>query len=160
MKNTVIGAGKLGLATATSLARIGHTVICVDRDEYRVEQLSRGWLPFAEPEFNALLTDAVDRRQLQFTSRLREAVAGADTILLAVDTPPVADGSPDLRELWIVTDMLMYHLRTGTRLVIKSAVPRDTNQQVANRINRMTWRNVDVISDPCYLEPEGMLHQS
>jgi len=159
MKITVIGTGKLGLATATSLARIGHDVFCVDRDEYRVEQLSRGLLPFAEPELNAWLTGAVECRKLQFTSLLREAVASADTIYLAVDTPTNPDGVTDLRELWIVTDMLMYHLRTETRLVIKSVVPCNTNQQVADRINRMTWRDFDVISHPCDSQPESMVDE-
>ena len=148
MKITVIGTGVLGLATATSLAGIGHDVLCLDRDENRVERLSRGLLPFEVPEYNELLADATECRRLRFTSRFGDTIASAEAVILAVDTLIHPDDSEDLRELWIATDLLVHDLRPDTLLVIKSAVPAGTDQRMADRIDRMIWRAVDVVSEP------------
>ena len=146
MRSTVIGTGKLGLATAASLADSGHQVLCVDSDEHRVEQLSQGLFPGTDVELTRLLSDLQAGGQIQFTCMLSDAVAAADTVFLAVDTPFTTDGGTDLRQLWIVIDMLMYYLQSDAKLVIKSAVPRETSQRVADRISRMTWREFDVVS--------------
>jgi UDPglucose 6-dehydrogenase len=42
MRVSVFGAGYVGLVTATCLASVGHSVICVDVDRRRVLDLSRG----------------------------------------------------------------------------------------------------------------------
>ena len=147
MKTVVIGTGKLGLDTAAALSEFGQGVLCVDRDEDRAEQLSRGLFPFADSDSNKLLAVAAERRRIHFTSDLRAAVASAETVVLAVDTPRNRDGRTDLREFWIATDMLMYHLPTDARLVIKSEVSFTTCQQFVDRICRMTWREFDVVTN-------------
>src|SRR4051794_35539008 len=38
----ILGAGYVGLVTAACLARLGHRVVCIDRDEGRVERLTQG----------------------------------------------------------------------------------------------------------------------
>ncbi|MDE2617653.1 MAG: FAD-dependent monooxygenase, partial [Burkholderiales bacterium] len=49
MKVSVIGAGYVGLVTATCLAEMGHEVICMDSDALRVELLRSGAVPIYEP---------------------------------------------------------------------------------------------------------------
>ena len=144
MKITVIGTGKLGLVTATSLAQHDHDVLCVDRNEHRVNALLQDLSSSMAPDCYELSVDVIERQKLRFSCALREAVASADTVVLAVDIPINPDGSSDLRELWIATDMLMYHLQPHARVVVKSVVPCGTHRQIADRINRMTWQNFDV----------------
>ena len=43
---TVFGAGYVGLVSAAGLAAIGHSVICIDVDQSRIERLMLGDIPF------------------------------------------------------------------------------------------------------------------
>ena len=45
MKVAVIGAGYVGLVTASCLAELGHEVVCMDSDPARVELLRAGGVP-------------------------------------------------------------------------------------------------------------------
>ena len=49
MKISFIGLGKLGLPLATCLAEIGNEIIAVDKNEYVLDKLKNGELPFYEP---------------------------------------------------------------------------------------------------------------
>ena len=46
---TVFGAGYVGLVSAAGFAAIGHSVICIDVDQSRIERLMLGDIPFYEP---------------------------------------------------------------------------------------------------------------
>jgi len=45
MKIAVVGAGYVGLVTATCLAELGNDVVCVDRDHGRIAVLTAGGVP-------------------------------------------------------------------------------------------------------------------
>jgi UDPglucose 6-dehydrogenase len=45
MKLTVFGIGYVGLVQAAVLADVGHAVVCVDRDETKVDRLNNGSIP-------------------------------------------------------------------------------------------------------------------
>ena len=57
---TVFGAGYLGITHAVCLAELGVPVLCVDNDERRIEALSRGLLPIAEPGLAELVRSGLD----------------------------------------------------------------------------------------------------
>ncbi len=52
---TVLGTGYLGTAHAACLAELGFEVLGVDVNPVRVDSLSRGQLPFYEPDLEPLL---------------------------------------------------------------------------------------------------------
>jgi UDPglucose 6-dehydrogenase len=91
-----IGAGHVGLVTAACFAELGHTVVCMDIDAYRIAEINRGCLPFHEPELDALINKHRGNG-LTFTSGYEEALSGAEFVFLAVATPTTAFGSPDLQ---------------------------------------------------------------
>src|SRR5947209_8474795 len=97
MKVCVIGTGYVGLTTGVCLAFLGHDVTCVDIDEAKVERLRAGKSPIYEPYLEDLLALAEPR--LTFTTDYAEGVPGADVVFVAVQTPSLPDGSPDLRHL-------------------------------------------------------------
>lgn len=47
MRISVIGCGYLGAVHAATLASMGHTVVGIDVDAAKVEQLGRGFAPFS-----------------------------------------------------------------------------------------------------------------
>ncbi|WP_153345897.1 hypothetical protein [Nocardia aurantia] len=53
-RNLVLGAGYVGLTTATCLAALGNTVMCVDSDVALIAQLRTGHSHLAEPGVETL----------------------------------------------------------------------------------------------------------
>lgn len=49
MRVCTIGTGYVGLVTGACLAHTGHSVICVDNNVAKVEQLQSGQSPIYEP---------------------------------------------------------------------------------------------------------------
>ena len=65
----VIGLGYIGLPTAVALATRGVDVVGVDVNEATVEAVSRGEVPFVEPDLAVAVSGAVAMGRLQATTR-------------------------------------------------------------------------------------------
>ncbi|GGL00595.1 UDP-glucose dehydrogenase family protein [Mangrovihabitans endophyticus] len=122
MRVCVAGTGYVGLTTGVSLAYLGHDVVCVDHDPDKVESLRSGRPPIYEPHMDALLAEASER--LTFTTDYAEGVPGADVVFIAVQTPSLPDGNPDLRYLRSAADSVGRCVAGGFTVVVnKSTVP-------------------------------------
>ncbi len=107
MKLSVIGAGYLGATHAAAMSSLGFQVVAIDRDAAKVEQLSRGELPFFEPGLSDLLEAELKSGRLKFTVDLTE-VADADVHFICVGTPQQKSGlAADLSDLHDVIDGLV-----------------------------------------------------
>ena len=93
MQIVVVGAGYVGLVTASCLADAGHKVTCVDCDRSRIDILEQGGMPIFEPGLEELVARNRRSRRLAFSSDLSPCAHNADAAFLAVGTPP-----PTLRE--------------------------------------------------------------
>ena len=96
----VVGCGYVGLVTGACLAHVGHRVVCVDKNEGRVAELSEGRVPIYEPGLEELV--ARGRKRLSFTTDLPGVVRDSDVLFIAVDTPPGEGGSADLSSVGAV----------------------------------------------------------
>ena len=135
MKVAVIGAGYVGLTTALSLAYVGHKVVGVDLDADKVARLNRGELPFYEPHAKEML--ALVRERLHFTTRYEEAFPQAEVIFIAVGTPSLPDGAPDLSQVRSAAQAIGRHLGEGfTVAVNKSTVPVGSGNYVEALVRR------------------------
>jgi UDPglucose 6-dehydrogenase len=135
MKVAVIGAGYVGLTTALSLAYVGHEVVGVDLDTDKVARLNRGELPFYEPHAKEML--ALVRERLHFTARYEEAVPQAEVIFIAVGTPSLPDGAPDLSQVRSAAQAIGRHLGEGFTVVVnKSTVPVGSGNYVEALVRR------------------------
>ena len=85
----VIGSGYVGLVTGACLAHVGHRVTCVDKDEERIADLTRGRMPIYEPNLEELVARDTNLKKLSFTTELEAVVREADVVFIAVDTPAV-----------------------------------------------------------------------
>jgi UDPglucose 6-dehydrogenase len=73
-------------------------------------------------------------------------------VFIAVGTPQGDNGSANLTGLWAVVDTLAPLLTPGAVVVIKSTVPVGTNRRVAERLQELCGRPVDVASNPEFLK--------
>ena len=95
MKITVIGTGYVGLVTGTCFADMGNKVYCVDIDSEKIEGLKKGTMPIYEPHLRTLVLDNQKRKDLIFTTDIKEALNDSNIIFIAVGTPMKEDGSVD-----------------------------------------------------------------
>lgn len=93
-KIIVIGMGFVGLTLAVFLASKKFNVICVDTDQNKLNTLVQGSTPFYEPGLEDALKNSL--KSLSFTNNL-SSVDSADIVFVTVGTPPMKDGSIDLR---------------------------------------------------------------
>src|SRR3569833_3310570 len=93
----MIGTGYVGLVSGACFSDFGHDVICVDKDESKIDALRRGIMPIFEPGLDGLVERNVRDNHLSFTTELPSSVAGADAVFIAVGTPSRrGDGHADL----------------------------------------------------------------
>jgi UDPglucose 6-dehydrogenase len=152
MKIAVVGTGYVGLVTGTCLADSGNDVVCIDIDREKIERLSRGETPIYEPGLEELIERSQGARRLRFTTDLGPAVHSSRLILLAIGTPPAADGSADLSTLWTVVDQIAPHLTPKAIVITKSTVPVGTCGRIESRLKELTGRDCDVASNPEFLK--------
>ncbi len=139
MKITVIGSGYVGTVTGTCLAELGHEVVCSDRETGRMEQLSRGELPFFEPGLEPLLRTNLEEGRLRFITDNKRACQDAEIVFLCVGTPPLPSGKPDMKPLQEAISDIASALTNYTLIVEKSTLPIRTadwlEQQLLASIN-------------------------
>ncbi|ATH82269.1 UDP-glucose/GDP-mannose dehydrogenase family protein [Pseudomonas sp. KHPS1] len=157
MQICVIGAGYVGLVTATCFAEMGNQVVCVERDPQRVARLAQGEVPIYEPGLESMLRAQLASGQLSFSAQLKSGIRRAEIIFIAVGTPSGEDGSADLSHVLAVADELGERLERSCLVVDKSTVPVGTAERVAQRINAGLARRdvrgrVTVASNPEFLK--------
>ncbi len=122
----VVGAGWVGLVTATCFAELGHSVVAVDIDSAKIDALRRGEVPMHEPGIDELLASNGER--LTFTTEISDALAAARLLFVCVDTPPTYSGDADLSRVQAVVSQI--HGDGEHALVMKSTVPAGTGNAI------------------------------
>lgn len=155
MKITIIGTGYVGLVTGACLADAGNEVWCVDKNEAKIAKLLNGVIPIFEPGLEPLVLRGVKEKRLYFTTDLPAAVQKADICFLTVDTPPNADGSPNLNNIFAASESLGNHLDPDCLVVTKSTVPVGTTFKIKEIIlKKFKERRVDAESFAVASNPE------
>src|SRR5438094_179848 len=96
MNVCVIGTGYVGLVTGAVFADLGNDVICVDKDQKKVESLRRGEMPIYEPGLEEMVKRNMEEKRISFTTELADGVKKALVVFIAVGTPPKDNGETDL----------------------------------------------------------------
>ncbi len=157
MNISIVGTGYVGLVTGTCFADVGNQVLCVDKDQSKIDMLLDGKIPIFEPGLERLVKTNVEQNRLKFTTDIDVAVAHAQIIFIAVGTPPDEDGSADLSHVLAVAKSIGQHLTNFRTVVTKSTVPVGTAEKVRVAIQaELDARGVDiefsVASNPEFLK--------
>jgi len=155
MKIAVVGTGYVGLVTGTCFAETGNRVTCVDIDPNKINKLAAGEITIYEPGLEKIFLRNLREGRLQFTTELKEGIADAEIIFLALPTPPGEDGSADLRYVLGVAADLGKLLTDYKVIVDKSTVPVGTAEKVQAAIAVHYAGEFDVVSNPEFLR-EGV----
>jgi UDPglucose 6-dehydrogenase len=150
MRIAMIGTGYVGLVSGACFSEFGVDVVCVDKDEGKIERLLEGVMPIYEPGLDKLVENNVRAGRLSFTTNLKEAVAGADAVFIAVGTPSRrGDGHADLSYVYAAAEEIAQAMTGYTVVVTKSTVPVGTGKQVGNIIRKTRPdAEFDMVSNP------------
>jgi UDPglucose 6-dehydrogenase len=151
MKVTIVGTGYVGLVTGTCLSDFGLNVICVDRDNKKIECLNSGKVPIYEPNLEALIQKNVLAGRLTFTTDLEKAIKESKIIFIAVGTPPNDDGSANLEQIKKVAQQVAASMNEYKVIVNKSTVPIGTATKIKEIINSSSPSPFDIVSNPEFL---------
>ena len=144
MKTTrvaVIGMGYVGIPAAALFADVpGFEVVGVQRRSprsgWKIDQLNKGGSPFpeTEPEIGELIRRVVmEKRTFRVAEHMAEA-AGADAILIDVQTPVEADHAPRYESLKEVAAQVGGQLRKRVLVCIESTVAPGTTVNMVKPI--------------------------
>jgi len=95
----VFGLGYVGCVTAACLARLGHRVLGVDKDQHKIDSVTNGKAPFYEPGLEDLIIETIAAGRLSATANAAEAVHSSDIAMICVGTPSQANGNLRLDQL-------------------------------------------------------------
>jgi UDPglucose 6-dehydrogenase len=153
MKIAMIGSGYVGLVSGACFADFGHHVVCVDKDQSKIDRLNANIMPIYEPGLEALVQTNATAGRLLFSTDLAESVAGCDAVFIAVGTPSRrGDGHADLSYVHAAAEELAGAIEPRTVVVTKSTVPVGTGDEV-ERIIRQANPGLEfaVVSNPEFL---------
>ena len=134
------------------LAKLGHSVIGVDIDQYKVDSILSGKSPFFEPELEPLISETLNAKTLTATTDAAGALAQSDIAMICVGTPSQRNGSQDLSYLERVLEEIAENIKDGRAkpliLAIRSTVAPGTCEQL---VTPAIGAKATVVSHPEFL---------
>lgn len=160
MKIGIIGTGYVGLPTGVGLAELGNEVVCIDRDEEKIAALQSGRLTLFEDGLEELFKKNVGCGRLRFTQSMKEGVADADLVMIAVGTPPhPVTKEADMKYIHAAAAELAPCLSGYTVIATKSTVPVGTGDDIEGLIRKTNPKaDFDVVSLPEFLREGFAIH--
>lgn len=159
MNIAIFGTGYVGLVTGACLAKLGHTVICVDIDEAKIASISHGKIPFYEPGLSELVQSTVEKGRLFFTTNAKAAIDKAEVIFNCVGTPQHKDGRANLTYVKDVAKTVATFAKGKKILVNKSTVPPGTAAACQELIKETNPNSqVEMVSNPEFLKEGAAIH--
>ena len=157
MHLTIIGTGYVGLITGACFAEMGHTVMCLDIDQAKIDNLKKCIIPIFEPGLEELVKRNMKGHRLFFSSNYSEAIPFGKVCFIAVPTPSRDDGSCETKYVDAVAHQIGIHMKNNLVIVDKSTVPVGTAARVRTIIQEeLTKRDAhisfDVASNPEFLK--------
>lgn len=155
-KIAVVGSGYVGLVAAACFSEIGHEVICIDKQQEKIEKLKNGIIPIYEPGLKEIVLRNTAEKRLIFSTELISSCQKSDAIFIAVGTPPCVENEKEanLDDFYQVVEDIAKQVDGYKVIVNKSTVPVGTGEKTLEII-RKSGKTFDVVSNPEFLR-EGV----
>ncbi len=153
MKLCMIGTGYVGLVSGACFSDLGNDVICVDKDEVKINKLKNGKVPIYEPGLSELVIKNHRNKRLIFSSDLKKSIKESDVIFICVGTPTKKGGSSaDLSQIYNVTKEISSSINRFKIIITKSTVPVTTGDEIEKILSKKNnKKKFSVVSNPEFL---------
>ena len=153
MKLCMIGTGYVGLVSGACFSDLGNEVVCVDKDENKINNLKNSIIPIYEPGLEELVKKNFKAGRLNFTSDLSRAVKSSNIIFICVGTPTMKNGiGADLSQIFNAGKEISKNINSYKIIINKSTVPVSTGDQLEKIISKKNKKkSFSVVSNPEFL---------
>jgi UDP-N-acetyl-D-mannosaminuronic acid dehydrogenase len=132
---TVVGgAGHVGIPLVLALAEAGMRVNVNDLNQELLDVLKDGRLPFIEHRAESVLSKALTRKRLVFTS-CADRISTAGPVVVTIGTPVDEFFNPVRQVVQDCVDAMLHRLSDGQLLVLRSTVFPGTTGWLASYLN-------------------------
>jgi len=138
----VIGAGRIGLPLAVTIAFTGCNVVCLERDVDRVTMVNNGIAPFYEDEMSEKLDKVIKNGNLRATTNSSE-LSECNVIISAIGTGLDEFGKPDVSAINDLIETLSVSIKRGTLLLLKTTLPLGMTDYIADKLSKKTNYSLD-----------------
>ena len=153
MKICMIGTGYVGLVSGVCFSDLGNDVICVDKDQNKINNLQKGIIPIYEPGLEELVIKNYKNKILKFSTDLDNSVKKSDIVFICVGTPTKKNGiGADLSQIYSVSKEISKSINKFKIIITKSTVPVTTGDEIEKILLKKVNKNkFSVISNPEFL---------
>jgi UDP-N-acetyl-D-glucosamine dehydrogenase len=127
-KVSVVGQGYVGLPLALAAAKMDYSVVGIDTDKKRVDNLQKGISDIEDIETDKLKIFIQNGSYVPIGNFI--SIKNSEIVLICVPTPLSEDGNPDLTFLVNATTDVGKYLKKGTLVIIESTVATGTTREV------------------------------
>jgi UDPglucose 6-dehydrogenase len=149
----MIGTGYVGLVSGVCFSDLGNEVICVDKDENKINDLKQGIIPIYEPGLEELVHKNYKNKRLKFSTDLSDSIKRSDIVFICVGTPTKKNGTgADLNQIFSVTNKILKSINKFKIIITKSTVPVTTGDKIEKILSKKINKNkFSVVSNPEFL---------
>ena len=153
MKLCMIGTGYVGLVSGVCFSDLGNDVICVDKDENKIDDLKNGKIPIFEPGLEELVIKNYKNKKLKFSTDLKDSIKKSDIIFICVGTPTKKNSNgADLTQIYSVSKEISKYINKFKIIITKSTVPVTTGDEIEKIFKKKVVKNkFSIVSNPEFL---------
>ena len=153
MKLCMIGTGYVGLVSGVCFSDLGNEVICVDKDQDKINNLKQGIIPIYEPGLEELVLKNYKNKRLKFSTNLINSIKKSDIIFICVGTPTKKNSTgADLSQIFSVAKEISKSINKFKIIITKSTVPVTTGDEIEKILSKKVKKNkFSVVSNPEFL---------
>jgi UDPglucose 6-dehydrogenase len=132
---------------------LGNDVICVDKDQNKINNLKQGIIPIYEPGLEELVLKNYKNKRLNFSTDLNNSIKKSDIVFICVGTPTKKNGTgADLGQIYSVAKEISSSINRFKIIITKSTVPVTTGDEIEKIISKkINKEKFSVVSNPEFL---------
>jgi UDPglucose 6-dehydrogenase len=139
------------IVLAATLADLGHEIRGVTETTEAADRLNAARPPVHEPDLPELMQTGFEAGRLSFMTSMQAALAGAEYVFIAIDTPIDDNDTPDLSTVQEMAERIGRCLSSDITLVVTAQVPVGTCERLRDVMAQLSGRRVDVAHVPEFL---------
>jgi UDP-N-acetyl-D-glucosamine dehydrogenase len=135
----IIGLGYVGLPLAVEAAKAGYTVLGIENNPNRCQQVNTG-KNYIKDVHDDTLTALVEKRKITANVDFTP-VEEADIVLICVPTPLNKNKEPDISYIKNATDGICKHFHPGMLIILESTTyPGTTEEIIQTRLEKLGYK--------------------